>query len=104
MSSAHRASPQHPQSFPPISERLRAGNPARRVDPPAGWRSFSKDIGPSYKSLLAGFDEIETRVPPGHGTVDLERHDLVRARQRPGADVHRHRVEGAQVPLPRQEG
>ncbi len=42
-------SPHHPQRFPPTPVRLRAGNPARRVDPPAGWRSFSEDRNPPLK-------------------------------------------------------
>ena len=35
-------SPQHPQPFPPTRERLRAGKPARRVDPPLGGEAFRK--------------------------------------------------------------
>src|SRR5437773_9846704 len=59
------ASPQHPQPFPPTRERLRAGKPARRVDPPAGWRSVLEDRSPPLNSYLAGTRRVETPAHPG---------------------------------------
>src|SRR5882724_10944139 len=75
--------------------------------PPAGWTSLSKDKNtPLNYYLLPGRPGLKheaIRVIALYA-ADLERHDLVRSRQRSGADVPGDGVEGASLSLPRQEG
>jgi hypothetical protein len=76
--------------FPRPGERLRAGKPARRVDPPLSGEAFSRDKNTAFKQRPAALARVETCGRPDlsepfkpekyNDTYRKELLDLIRAR------------------------